>query len=95
MGRDITAATGPEDDAPWDNYQCKHYKDPLAPGDVWLELGKLIYYTQRGEYTFPRKYFFVAPQGAGNKLSRLLRKPEQLADRAVEELGEILPEPDH
>jgi hypothetical protein len=78
MGRDIIAATGAEDDVPWDNYQCKHYKDPLVPGDVWLELGKVIYYTRRGEYTFPRKYFFVAPQGAGNKLSKLLRKPDQL-----------------
>jgi hypothetical protein len=38
MGRDIIAATGAEDDAPWDNYQCKHYEDPLAPGDVWIEL---------------------------------------------------------
>ena len=65
MGRDIIAATEAEDDAPRDTYQCKHHKDPLVPGDVWIELRKLIYYTRRGEYTYPRKYFFVAPQGLG------------------------------
>lgn len=77
MGRDIIAFDK-SDPAIWDNFQCKHYKAGLTPGDIWLELGKLVYYTYTGEYTYPRKYVFVAPQGAGTKLSNLLRKADSL-----------------
>lgn len=80
MGRDIIA-TCKDDGSLWDNYQCKHYRHPLRPSDIWLELGKLIYYTRRGDYTYPRQYYFVAPQGAGTKLSNLLKKPEELRAR--------------
>jgi hypothetical protein len=83
MGRDIIAfdKTNP---VVWDNYQCKHYKAALAPGDIWVELGKLVYYTYINEYTYPRKYFFVAPQGAGTKLSNLLRKADKLKDQLID-----------
>lgn len=77
MGRDIIAIVKDDNDE-WDNYQCKHYKDPLKPTDIWLELGKLAFYTKRGDFTYPRRYFFIAPQGAGTKLSNLLRKPDEL-----------------
>ena len=77
MGRDIIAVRK-DDDSLWDNYQCKHYKDPLRPSDIWVELGKLVYYTNRGDYSYPRRYHFVAPQGAGTKLSNLLKKPDEL-----------------
>jgi hypothetical protein len=77
MGRDVIANDG-ADDSIWDNYQCKHYDHPLRPTDIWLELAKLAFYAQRGEYTYPREYAFVAPYGAGTKLSNLLRKPEEL-----------------
>ena len=73
MGRDIVAYVGATANSQWDNYQCKHYDSALTPDDIWIELGKLCYYTYVGEYTFPREYFFVAPRGAGNKLSKLLR----------------------
>ena len=83
MGRDIIAfdKSNPEI---WDNYQCKHYKSGLTPGDVWVELGKLVYYTYINEYTFPRKYVFVAPQGAGTKLSNLLRKPSKIKTELID-----------
>lgn len=83
MGRDIIAfdKTNP---AIWDNYQCKHYKTGLTPGDIWVELGKLVYYTFINEYTYPRKYFFVAPQGAGTKLSNLLRKADNLKEQLIQ-----------
>ena len=83
MGRDIIAfdKTNP---AIWDNFQCKHYKAGLTPGDIWLELGKLVYYTYINEYSYPRKYVFVAPQGAGTKLSNLLRKPDQLKAQLID-----------
>ena len=77
MGRDIIAFDK-TDPRIWDNYQCKHYKSSLGPSDIWLELGKLVFYTHKKEYAYPRKYFFVAPQGAGTSLSNLLKKPDTL-----------------
>jgi hypothetical protein len=79
MGRDVIATVNSGSGA-WDNYQCKHYQKALAPSDVWIELGKLAYYTLKGEYWYPRAYFFVAPQGVGPTLSNLLKKPHALRD---------------
>lgn len=76
MGRDVIATV--KGGSAWDNYQCKHYGDSLKPGDIWTELGKLAYYTKRGDYSYPRRYYFIAPRGAGTKLSNLLKKPEEL-----------------
>ena len=77
MGRDVIAF---HKDAPdlWDNYQCKHYRNPLTPTNVWIEFGKLVYYTKKGEYSWPSSYFFVAPRGVGTTLSKLLKDPEKL-----------------
>lgn len=77
MGRDVVAYVD-EEGTTWDNYQCKHYGNRLMPTDVWAELGKLMHFTFVGEYTYPRRYFFVAPQGAGTTLSNYLRRPSQL-----------------
>lgn len=77
MGRDVIA-TVKDGQGRWDNYQCKHYQNALAPSDIWLELGKLAYYTLRSEYSYPRRYFFVAPRGVGPTLSNLLKKPDAL-----------------
>jgi hypothetical protein len=78
MGRDVVAYVDSSTSSPWDNFQCKYYDHPLAPSDVWVELGKLCYYTHIGEYSVPRAYWFVAPRGAGNKLLKLLKDPNQL-----------------
>lgn len=77
MGRDVIAF---HKDAPhlWDNYQCKHYRDPLTPANVWIEFGKLVYYTKKGEYSWPSQYFFVSPRGVGTSLSKLLNNPQKL-----------------
>ena len=77
MGRDVIAIVKGGHGA-WDNYQCKHYEASLKPSDIWIELGKLAYYTKRGDYSYPRRYYFIAPKGAGTKLSNLLKKPGQL-----------------
>ena len=77
MGRDVIARVK-DGNGDWDNYQCKHYKESLTPTDIWIELGKLAYYTLKGEYTYPRHYYFIAPKGAGTKLSNLLKKPNEL-----------------
>lgn len=83
MGRDIIAYDK-TDPMIWDNYQCKHYKSGLMPSNIWLELGKLVFYTYNSEYTYPRRYFFVAPQGAGTTLSNLLKKPDKLKEQLIE-----------
>jgi hypothetical protein len=62
----------------WDNYQCKHYDHRLTPGDVWTEIAKLLVHTHRGALSVPERYVFVAPQGAGTTLAKLLRRPDQL-----------------
>lgn len=77
MGRDVVASVD-DSETVWENFQCKHYKSAITPSDIWCEFGKLIYYACRGEFTYPRKYVFVAPQGAGNKLAKLLKDPEKL-----------------
>jgi hypothetical protein len=70
-GRDVRAYVTDET-GEWDNFQCKFYKNPLTPGDVWLELAKLCYYTHRRDFTTPRKYYFVAPHDLGPSLSGLI-----------------------
>lgn len=67
--------------APWDNYQCKRYDHPLRPGDVWLEIGKIIYYGFLGEYLPPRKYYFVCSRGVGTTLEQLLNDTAELKKR--------------
>lgn len=68
----------------WDNYQCKRYAHPLRPSDIWVELGKIIYYSHIGEYTPPRKHFFVASLGVGTTLEKLLSKPTELHQKFKE-----------
>jgi hypothetical protein len=74
QGIDIVAfKTDIDFDGKWDNYQCKHYDHPLHPSDVYLELGKLCYYTFIKSYTVPENYYFIAPQGIGTSLGKLIR----------------------
>lgn len=75
QGRDVI---GISEDGSWDSYQCKHYAQPLAPHEVWTEIGKLVHYTYVGKFACPRRYFFLAPQGVGTALSNLLRDPDRL-----------------
>lgn len=85
MGCDVIATVDPSDsDGAWDNYQCKHYDHALTPSDIWVELGKLCYYTFTGAYTVPRHYYFVAPRGVGTKLLRLLKRPDELRAGLIE-----------
>jgi hypothetical protein len=83
QGCDIVARVDGSTTGPWDNYQCKRYAASLTPGDVFIELGKCCYYTLVGAYTVPRSYYFVAPMGAGAKLSKLLQDPVKLKDSLI------------
>lgn len=66
----------------WDSYQCKRYDHPLRPSDIWVEIGKIIYYSHCKEYMPPRIHFFVCSQGIGTKLEKLLNKPSVLKEEA-------------
>ncbi len=78
-GRDVIAyLEASPSTSPYDNYQCKHYSAPLAKGDIWVELGKLCWYTYRGVYRVPRLYHFVAPKGVGPELLQLIERPEAM-----------------
>ncbi len=79
MGLDILCfRTTKQFGGQWDNVQCKHYARRLQPADVWIELGKVIYYSFVKEYPPPTKYFFAASKGLGLKLKKLLMHPEEL-----------------
>ena len=82
LGRDVVAFVSDDE---WHNYQCKHYKNPLQPNEVMLELGKLCYYLHVKSFSAPSEYYFVAPQGAGNSLSLLFKKPEELRARLIKD----------
>lgn len=84
MGRDVIGFEMRDQTNPWDNYQCKYYEHQLTPGDIWLELGKLCFYTYTGQFTMPRRYYFVAPRGAGPKLSLLFRSADKLREGLLE-----------
>lgn len=68
----------------WDNFQCKRYDHPLRPSDIWIEIGKILYYSHAGEYTPPRKHYFVASLGIGTTLEKLLNKPTELREKLKE-----------
>lgn len=87
MGRDVIAYVNEEDKDKiiWDNYQCKHYNSTLAPSKAWIELGKLCYYTFKNEFSVPRKYYFVTPNGVSTSLNNLFDKPDKLRDKLIEE----------
>lgn len=68
----------------WDSYQCKRYDHPLRPSDVWVEIGKIIYYSFLGEYAPPRKHYFVCSQDIGTSLEKLLNNPENLKVKTFE-----------
>jgi hypothetical protein len=85
LGIDVAGfADGKKLQGVWDNFQCKHYATALAPSDAWPEIGKILWHSFKGDYTAPRKYFFLAPRGAGTKLARLLANPEKLKQGLAE-----------
>lgn len=71
-GRDII---GYYSDGSIDIYQCKHYGEQLAPTHIYKELGKLCYYTFKGEFPVPKQYYFVTSLPAGAKLLKFINDP--------------------
>lgn len=85
MGRDVVGyIEKPSLNATWVNYQCKHYDHPLHPSDVWLELGKLAYYTSQSHFTIPREYYLICPHDVGTSVMRMLGNAEKLREGVIE-----------
>jgi hypothetical protein len=83
-GRDVVGCVGELSSSdPWDNFQCKHYDDKLAPTHVFGEVGKLLYHTWKGHYTIPRFYYFVSPKGVGAKLHGFLENPSEFKSEVI------------
>ena len=86
MGRDVVGYIDqPSSGGKLDIYQCKHYGHGLRPGDVWVELGKLCYYTFKDAFSVPEEYRFVCSENVGPELGRLLENPEDLRARLIAE----------
>ncbi|HOV87817.1 MAG TPA: hypothetical protein PLM79_15765 [Syntrophobacteraceae bacterium] len=71
----------------WENYQCKRYENPLRPSDIWVEIGKIVYYSFKDEYPPPRKHLFVASRDVGTSLQKLLGDPEKLKEQTKANWG--------
>jgi len=86
MGRDVIGYLGEPSDptAQWDNFQCKRYGAPLQPSHIWIELGKLCYFTWKAAYTPPRNYKFVAPLDPSPSLKELLKKPDKILEGLID-----------
>lgn len=80
-GRDVIAETS---EGKIDIYQCKHYATALAPTDIYAELGKLCFYTQRKEFAVPRHYYLVSPQRLGPTLHDMLANPDTINALLIE-----------
>src|SRR3979409_1279799 len=48
----------------WHNYQCKQLSIPLGEPAFFSEIGKVLFYAAKGEFTLPERYIFVAPMSA-------------------------------
>jgi len=70
-GRDISAYYD-ESRKIWDNYQCKHYKDPLSPKTLREEIGKLCFHTYSMNLPTPKNYYFVSPKGLSDDSNDLI-----------------------
>ena len=79
-GRDVV---GYYSDGAVDYYQCKHYNTGLSPTNYYLELGKLCYYTYKGEIPVPKEYFIIASNDVGSSLQDLIDNPPKLLDSLI------------
>ncbi len=83
QGRDIFAYQD-EDMKILDIYQCKHYDKKITPSDIYLEVGKLLYYTYTKEYVIPKNYFIVSSKGCGASLTKLIENPNKIKNSLIQ-----------
>lgn len=73
----------------WDCFQAKHYASALTLSDVLPEVVKLFTHAITGSYVLPRRYVFVAPQGCGTTLNRLLSRPSDFKSEVLKALEDV------
>ena len=71
----------------WDCFQAKHYNRSLNFSDAFPEMLKLLHGVMDDFYCLPDRYVFVAPQGCGSTLNRLLSRPTELQKEFLEHLN--------
>jgi hypothetical protein len=67
----------------WDNYQCKHYDQPLSVPQACEDAGKIIFHAYMKKFVPPRAYYFIAPRGVSTKLRDMLLNPSKFKDEVV------------
>lgn len=79
-GRDVIAWHDPNTvpNRKWTLYQCKHYATALGTSTAAAEIGKVLFYSHRGDYTFPAEYHFITHKGLTSPFQDLLDQPESL-----------------
>lgn len=80
-GRDIIAEIA---EGQYDYYQCKHYNNSITPGEIWVEFGKLCYYSYNKDYPVPQHYYIVAPKDVGSSLFDLINNPSEINDELIQ-----------
>ncbi len=89
MGIDVVAyINDPKinpNDYQWDCYQCKRYAEPLSPSGMWVEFGKIIYFSYKGDYPTPKKYYLIGTNGIGTKLKKYLQDSTKLKKELKEQ----------
>ncbi len=70
----------------WDCFQGKHYASALTLSDVLPEILKLLVNVEDKHYVLPDAYSFLAPQGCGSSLNRLLSKPTELRTKFLDKV---------
>ncbi|MCW6091726.1 restriction endonuclease [Clostridium sporogenes] len=70
-----------------DIYQCKHYKEQIAPSDILIEFEKLCYYTFIATYSVPKRYYIVSPKGCGTTLrTDYIDKPSEINEKVCKDI---------
>ncbi len=83
-GRDVVGfLTDQRHAGNWDNYQCKQYRRGIDRPQGLLAIGKVLYWAWMKEFTAPRFFYFVAPQGLARKFEALIDKPDALRDALI------------
>jgi hypothetical protein len=73
----------------WDNYQCKRFLNhAIYPGDVWPDIGKILWHSYKAEYCPPRRYYFVSPKGVGTTLAGYLANASKLKNTLLQNWDE-------
>jgi len=85
-GRDVIAYIDRKNDI-FDLYQCKHYKNSISYSTIRGEIGKLLTYTLRGDYSVPKNYYIVSPLGVSQSFFDLLRDGARELKRLLKKIG--------